>query len=168
MQIAMWVPYDEGRLRRTIKIVLRPQMRLIRILGGVLTVVGLFLVVAGGSFEVSFLAVVLGVVFMTLMSPLVVGRTVRMQSHVIKDGYHMTLGEEWLTIVFPLVESRYRWAAVDNVVETPEAWYLMLGKVQSITVPKDAMTEEQHAEFTAFLAAERQRQAGRAFMGRPR
>ncbi|MEV4516302.1 YcxB family protein [Dactylosporangium sp. NPDC049525] len=168
MQISMWVPYDEGRLRRTIKIVLRPQMRLIRVLGAVLVLVGLLLATTGEAFEVTLLAVVLGVVFMTAMSPLVVGRTVRMQSHVIKDGFHMTLTEEWLTVAFPLAETKYRWAGVDRVVETPEAWYLMLGKVQSITVPKETMTDAQRAEFAAFLTTEQQRQASRSFLGQPR
>jgi hypothetical protein len=164
MQISMWVPYDEGRLRRTIKIVLRPQMRLIRVLGAILVVMGLLLALAGGSFELNLLAVVLGVVCLTVIGPITVSRAVSMQSAVIKDGFHMTLSDEWLTIVYPLAESRYRWAGVDKVIDTPEAWYLMCGKVQAFTIPKDTMTQEQRAQFAAFLAGHAERQAGRAFL----
>ncbi|MGI5184527.1 hypothetical protein ACQEVZ_50565 [Dactylosporangium sp. CA-152071] len=92
MQITMWVPYDERRLRRTIAVVMRPQVRRMRIMGGILLALGVLLIATG----------------------------------------------------------------------------MMLGKVQSLTIPKDTMTDEQRVEFAAFLVAEQQRQAGRAFLGRPR
>ncbi len=168
MQISMWVPYDEGRLRRTIKVVMRPQIRLIRIMGAILIPLGLLVIAIGASIPVAAVALLLGVLCLTVVGPLSVAQAVRMQSRIIRDGFHLTLSDEWLTVVYPLAESRYRWAGVDNVIETPEAWYLMSGRAQSFAVPKDAMTEEQRSEFAAFLAAERQRQAGRAFLGQPR
>jgi hypothetical protein len=168
MQISMWVPYDERRLRRTIKVVLRPQVRLIRILGAVLVALGLLTGATGGSFELALVAVVLGVVCMTVVGPLTAAQSVRMQSAVIKDGYHMTLSDDWLTVAYPLAEARYRWAGVDKVIDLPDAWYLMLGKAQAFTVPKDAMTQEQRAEVAAFLGTLTEQQAGRAFLGRPR
>lgn len=168
MQIAMWVPYDERQLRRTAAVALRPQVRIIRVLGAVLTVVGLLLLALSGPIVIAAAAIVLGVVFMTVLGPFTAARAVAMQSAVIKDGFQMTLTDEWLTVVYPLAEARYRWAGVANVIETPEAWYMMLGKAQPLTVPKGPMTDAQRAEFTAFLAAEQQRQAGRAFLGRVR
>lgn len=168
MQISMWVPYDERRMRRTISIVMRPQVRILRVLGAIVAALGLLLVVIGGSVVFSVAFVVLGVLFMTGLGPLTAARAVSMQSRVIKDGSQITLTDEWLTVVYPLAESRFRWPALDNIVETPDAWFLMFGRAQSFTVPKDAMTEAQQAELATFLAAERQRQAGRAFMGQPR
>jgi hypothetical protein len=168
MQISMWVPYDERRLRRTLKVVLRPQVRLIRILGAVLTVLGLLVGATGGSLELIVVAVALGVVCMTVVGPLTTSQAVRMQSAVIKDGFHMTLSDEWLTVVYPLAESRYRWAGVDKVIDTPEAWYLMCGRAQAFAIPKDTMTPEQRTEFAAFLAALAEQQAGRAFLGQSR
>ncbi|MEV4141125.1 YcxB family protein [Dactylosporangium sp. NPDC049742] len=168
MQITMWVPYDERRLRRTIAVVMRPQVRRMRIMGGILLALGALLIATGGPLELIVMTLVLGVLIATVIGPLTASRAVRMQSHVIKDGFQMTLTDEWVGVVYPLVESRYRWAGVDSVVETPDAWYMMLGKVQSLTIPKDTMTDEQRAEFAAFLVAEQQRQAGRAFLGRPR
>jgi hypothetical protein len=165
MQISLWVPYDEARLRRTIKIVLRPQMRPLRVLGGVCIALGLLLLAADGPWAVITLALVAGIGPLTVIEPISVSWTVAMQSAAIKDGYHMTLTDEWLSVAYPLVESRYRWAVVDKVVETPEAWYLLLGKAQSLTGPKDLLTEPQRAEVGAFLAATGQR---RAFLqGRP-
>ena len=168
MQINMWVPYDERQLRRTAAVALRPQVRIIRILGAVCTAVGLVLLVAGGPVLIAAVAIVLGVLFMTVLGPFTAARAAAMQSAVIKDGFHMTLTDEWLTVVYPLAEARYRWAGVDNVIETPDAWYMMLGKAQPLTIPKGTMTDDQRAEFAAFLVAEQQRQAGRAFLGRPR
>ncbi|MFC6020843.1 YcxB family protein [Plantactinospora solaniradicis] len=152
MHISMWVAYDEKRLRRTIQFILRPQMRLVRILGGVLFVLGLGLVALEPSASVAYLAVVLGLVFVTAIAPITVARSMRMQSNVIKDGFHMTLDDEWVTMSYPLAESRFRWAGLDRVIETPEAWYVMFGKIQAITIPKEPMTEEQRAEFVAFVS----------------
>ncbi|MDW5330639.1 YcxB family protein [Plantactinospora sp. KLBMP9567] len=151
MQISMWVPYDEKRLRRTLRFLLRPQLKSVRILGGVLIVLGLALVALEPSMPMAYGALVLGLLFVVAIAPITVARSVRMQSDVIKDGFHMTLDDEWVTVANPLAESRFRWAGLGRVIETPEVWYIMFGKIQAITIPKDLLTEEQRAEFAAFV-----------------
>ncbi len=151
MQISMWVPYDEKRLRRTLRFLLRPQLKSVRILGGVLIVLGLALVALEPSMPMAYGALVLGLLFVAAIAPITVARSVRMQSNVIKDGFHMTLDDEWVTVANPLAESRFRWAGLGRVIETPEVWYIMFGKIQAITIPKDLLTEEQRAEFAAFV-----------------
>ena len=151
MQISMWVPYDEKRLRRTLQFILRPQLKLTRILGGVLIVLGLALAALEPSTPVAHGTVVLGLLFVVAVAPITVARCMRMQSNVIKDGFHMTLDDEWVTVANPLAESRFRWAGLGRVIETPEVWYIMFGKIQAITIPKDLLTEEQRAEFAAFV-----------------
>ncbi|MEN3615968.1 YcxB family protein [Plantactinospora sp. CA-294935] len=151
MQISMWVPYDEKRLRRTLRFLLRPQLNSVRILGGVLIVLGLALVALEPSMPMAYGALVLGLLFVVAIAPITVARSVRMQSDVIKDGFHMTLDDEWVTVANPLAESRFRWAGLGRVIETPEVWYIMFGKIQAITIPKDLLTEEQRAEFAAFV-----------------
>jgi hypothetical protein len=151
MQISMWVPYDEGRLRRTLQFILRPQLKLIRILGGVLIFLGLALVALEPSMPTAYLAAVLGLLFVVAIAPITVARSMRLQSDIIKDGFHMTLDDEWVTVIYPLAESRFRWAGLHRVIETPEVWYIMFGKIQVATIPKDLMTEEQRAEFAAFV-----------------
>lgn len=152
MQISMSVPYDEERLRRTVRFILRPQMKLIRVLGAVLAVLGLALVALDPAEPMSYVGVVLGLVFVFAIAPITVAKSMRMQSKVIKDGFHMSLDDEWVTVTYPLVESRFRWAGLDRVTETPEVWYLMFGKMQAVTIPKSPMTDGQRAEFAAFAA----------------
>ncbi len=151
MQISLWVPYDERQLRRTLKFVLRPQLKPIRIMGGALTVLGLAMVALIPSTVLAYAALVAGVLFLVAIPPITVAQSMRMQSNVIRDGFHMTLDDEWLTMAYPLAESRFRWSGLGRVIEAPEAWYIMFGKVQAITVPKDPMTEEQRATFAAFV-----------------
>jgi len=151
VQISMWVPYDGERLRRTVQFILRPQLKLIRILGGVLIVLGLALVALDPSAAMAYGAVILGLVFVVAIAPITVARAVRMQSNVIKDGCHITLDDEWVTVTYPLAESRFRWAGLDRVIETPEVWYAMFGKIQAVPIPKEPMTEEQRAELAAFV-----------------
>ena len=55
----------------------------------------------------------------------------------------------------PLAESRFRWAGLGRVIEAAEVWYVMFGKIQAVTIPKDPMTEEQRVEFSAFIAGSR-------------
>ncbi|MFI5908554.1 YcxB family protein [Dactylosporangium sp. NPDC051541] len=151
MRISVWVPYDERRLRRTLQFILRPQLRRIRVMGGVLIVLGLAGLALGPSPAVPSGVVVLGLLFVFAVGPLTVARSVRLQSNVIRDGFHMMLDDEWATVSYPLAESRFRWAGLERVIETPEVWYAMFGKMQAFTIPKGPMTAEQRAEFTAFV-----------------
>jgi hypothetical protein len=155
MPISVWVPYDEKQLRRTLKFVMRPQTRLTRAMGALLIVIGLGLAVLVPTTPVAYGVMVLGVLFAVVIPPITLSHTVRMQSHVIKDGFHLSIDEEWVTVQFPLAESRFRWAGLDRIVETPEAWYIMFGRVQAVAIPKGPMTEEQRARFAAFIAAHR-------------
>ena len=88
MQICMWVPYDEQRLRCTLQFILRPQLKAIRILGGVLIVFGLAVLAVEPSMVVVYVAVLLGGLFVVAIAPVSVAWSVRMQSNVIKDGCH--------------------------------------------------------------------------------
>lgn len=86
MQISMWVPYDEERLRRMMKFLVRPQVKLIRVLGGVLVFLGLVLAALQPSNPVAYGCVVLGFIFAIAMGPITIARYVRMQSKIVKDG----------------------------------------------------------------------------------
>jgi hypothetical protein len=153
MQINIAIPYDEKQLRRTLKFIMKPQMKVVRLAGVVIAVLGLLLVALEPTSAMHYGVVVIGLLFVTVVGPLTLAKTVRLQSKVIRDGQHMTLDDEWLTMSFPLAESRLRWAGLDRVIDTPEVWYAMFGKMQAVTIPKNAMTEQQRAEFAAFLAA---------------
>lgn len=152
MQISLWVPYDEQQLRRTLQFVLRPQVKLIRILGAVLIAVGLGLAVLDPTTSLAYVAVVLGIMFLVAIAPMTVALSMRMQSSTIKDGLQMTLDDEWVSVTYPLAESRFRWAGLGNVIETPEVWYIMFGKAQALTIPKNLMSDEQRTEFASFVA----------------
>lgn len=147
----MWVPYDEKQLRRTLSFIIKPRLKLVRILSGVVVVLGLVLVAMNPSGWKGYFFAALGLLLMLLMGPFVLSRSVSLQANVIKEGLHMTLDSEAVTVKYPLVESRFEWAALGRVVETPEVWYVMFGKLQAITIPKATMTEPQRAEFTAFV-----------------
>jgi hypothetical protein len=151
MQISMAVPYDEERLRRTLQFILRPQLKTIRILGGVLFVLGVAMVALDPTVPMSYGIVVLGLLFVVAIAPITLTRSMRLQTNIIKDGCHITLDDEWVTMVHPLAESRFRWAGHDRVIETPEVWYIMFGRIQAVTIPKDPMTEAQRAEFAEFV-----------------
>ncbi|MER6592352.1 YcxB family protein [Micromonospora purpureochromogenes] len=151
MQISMWVPYDEKQLRRTLRFILGPQLKFIRIMSGVLIVFGLALVALEPLRLFAYVVLVTGLLFVVANAPIAVAWSMHATSNVIKDGSHMTLDTEWLTETYPLAELRFRWAGLDRVIETPEVWYIMFGKLQAITIPKGLMTEEQRAEFAAFV-----------------
>ncbi|SCL70867.1 YcxB-like protein [Micromonospora citrea] len=151
MRISMLVPYDEKQLRRTLHFVLRPQLRPLRVMGWVLIVLGVALVALKPSAPLAYGVLVLGLLFVVAIPPITVAQSVRMQSDVIRDGLHITLDDEWLTLTYPLAESRFRWSGLGRVVETSEVWYVMFGKLQAIMIPKAPMTEEERATFAAFV-----------------
>lgn len=151
MQISMSVPYEEERLRRTIKFILKPQMKTIRVLGVVVAVIGLALAALDPTNVSAYACVVLGLAFMFAIGPMSAARAMRMQAKAIKDGYHMSLDDEWATVSYPLVETRFRWTGLDRITETPEVWYLTFSKMQAVAIPKAPMTYEQRFEFAAFV-----------------
>lgn len=152
MQISIAVPHDERRTRRTLAFILRPQLKFIRIMGGVLSVLGLLIVALDPTDPIGYGAVVLGLAFVFAVGPIAIARTIRMQAPALRADGHLTLDDEWVTVSLPLVESRLRWAGLARVVETPEVWYVMFGKMQAVAIPKELMSAEQRAEFAAFLA----------------
>ena len=151
MQISMVVPYDEELLRRTLQFILRRQLKSTRILGGVLTVLGIAMVALDPTRPMSYAMAIVGLLFVIAIGPITLNRSMRLQSNVIKDECHIALDDEWVTVAYPLVESRFRWAGPQRVIETPEVWYIMCGKIQAVTIPKASMTEEQRVEFAAFV-----------------
>ena len=150
MQISLSVPYDEAMMRRTVKVILRPHLRLLNILWVSVIILGLALVASDASSTLGYAVAAVGLM-PVVIRPRIVNQAVRQQSRVLKDGAHITLDDEWAMVRYPLAELRFRWAGFDRVVETPEVWYLMFGQAGAFDVPKDRMTEEQRAEFAAFL-----------------
>ena len=168
MQISLWVPYDEQRLHRSVREALRPQVRRIRVAGVVLLALGVAAVALHAPLAASVALLTGGVMLTFVLGPLTARRVLRMQAPMCKDGFHMTLSDEWVAVAYPLFETRIRWAGLDRVVETSDAWHMRSGQLLMTTIPKDLMSDAQRAEFAAFLVAERERHAGRAFLGQPR
>ncbi|MFI9818165.1 YcxB family protein [Saccharothrix variisporea] len=150
------VPYDETLLRRTIEYMLRPHLKRLRPAG---------LAMAGGAVIMAVTGVwplylwapviVLGLFFTFAMKPYLIGNSVKQQWAGIKADFRLDADEEWVSFSYPAFQTRIRWEAMEKVVETPEAWLLVLGRIQATAVPKSAMTPEQLAEFTALLARRR-------------
>ena len=152
MQISLSVPYDPQLMRRTLMFLSRPQHRIARLLGAVMLLCGLLLVVLDPADPVAYAIIVCGVAFVFGVVPLTVAYSMRLQSDAIRQASHLSLDDEGVRMSFPLIESRIRWAALDRIVETPEVWYMMFGKMQAVTVPKSAMAPQQQAEFAAFVS----------------
>lgn len=152
MQISLSVPYDAQLVRRTLMFLARPQLLPFRLAGGLLVLAGILLLVLDLADLLGYAFIVGGVGLLFGFAPLAVAFSLRALPEAIRQGFHMTLDDEWVQVSYTLVETRFRWAALARVVETPEVWYLMFGKQQAMTVPKFAMTPEQQAEFAAFVA----------------
>lgn len=117
------------------------------------TLFGLYAVVRTPTALTAYLMVAIGLFVVFGVQPLTVAWSMRGQAQAVKDSQHMTLDEEWLTVITSLTESRLRWAGINRIVETPEVWYAMYGKYQAVAIPKELMTEQERATFTAFVAA---------------
>jgi hypothetical protein len=158
VQINAAVPYDEQQLRATLTFIIRPQVRRVRVYGWIFTAIGLVLVAAtltspdvsltvGGVFMVAF-----GLYFAFGIMPRSISRAISRQPRITRDGYWLTLDDEWLQVTYPLVQSRFRWAGVERIVDTPTAWYVRFSRIQAIAIPKARLSAEQQAEFAGFLA----------------
>jgi hypothetical protein len=63
--------------------------------------------------------------------PLTVAHAIRTQPNTIKDVCHLALDDEWARTTYSLIKLQLRWAALDRIVEAPEVWYLMFGKLHA-------------------------------------
>ncbi|MEJ2859225.1 MULTISPECIES: YcxB family protein [unclassified Saccharothrix] len=150
------VPYDETLLRRTIEYILQPYTKRLLPLGLGMVGAGVLVAMLGIWPPYAWVSViVLGLLALFAMKPYMVGTSVRQQWVAIQADFRLDADDEWVSFSYPTFQSRVRWEALEKVVETPEAWLLVLGKVQATAVPKSAMTPEQLAAFTALLARRR-------------
>jgi hypothetical protein len=120
-------------------------------MGWLIVVLGLAIVQLEPSNPLPYGFVVFGLFCVFGVLRFSVRRCMRLQSWATMDGSRMTLDDQSVTVIFPLVESRFKWTALDRVVETRADWYAMVGKAQAVAIPKDLMTDEQRAEFGAFV-----------------
>lgn len=158
MQIIAAVPYDEQQLRTTLAFILRPQLKRIRRSGLIIAACGLIVTALAWS-SPGFPEITIGVAFVALggylvfaIQPRSISLAIRRQPRITRDGYWLTLDDESLQVAYPLVQSRYHWAGVDSIVDTPTAWYVRFSRIQALAIPKARLTPEQQAEFAAFLA----------------
>jgi hypothetical protein len=149
--ISMSVPYDERRLRRTLRFLALRQVKGLRPVGWVFAVLGLVIIALDPAAPTGYVVAFAGVLLAVVLVPMTVALSMRGQPQVVREGFHMTLDDEWVTVTHPLAESRVRWAGLGRVIETPEVWYAMFGRFQTVTIPKEPMTEEQRAELAGFI-----------------
>ncbi|MFD1149860.1 YcxB family protein [Saccharothrix hoggarensis] len=153
MQISMWVPYDEQRLRRSARFVLRSSMTRLRVATLVVALSGAAVMLLTDLGSPTLLGATIAAACVALvMEPVAVRQVVRTQGAVMRPGYQMTLDDAGVEMRGAAFTTRFGWPALERIVEQPDAWYLMFGKMQTMVVYKEFLTPEQGAEFSAFLS----------------
>jgi hypothetical protein len=152
VQISVHVPYDEQRLRRMMKFVLRPQTMKLRIVGMVMAAVGVVLLFTGTDWLVPTLVIVLGLLYAIALEPFLVRQCLRAQNAATRQDYELTVDDAGFTMKAESYEQRMAWSTIQRVDEQSDAWFLMLSKMQGFGVYKNLMTEEQRMGFVAILA----------------
>ncbi|WP_447007211.1 YcxB family protein [Saccharothrix isguenensis] len=153
MDISFSVSYDERRLRRVIKFLIRRQLKWVRVMGAVVAIgAAAALATEYVSTWTGAVFIVMGGALAVLSEPYSVAHSMRVQSMATREGYVMTLGETHFAVNAHSYSWQSSWSILEQVVDTPDAWYLMFGRFQAQAVYKELMTEEQRAEFVAFLA----------------
>lgn len=152
MQISIRVPYDEQRLKRMLKFVLRRSVKRIRVLGVVMAVIGVGLM-AVTSVSIPMVAVVVGgLLYVFGAEPFLVWQSLRSQNESIRQDYELVVDEVGVEAKSASAATRLAWSTIQRVEEEPDAWFLVISKVQALAVYKDLMTGEQRAQFAGILA----------------
>jgi hypothetical protein len=153
VEISIRVPYDEQRVRRSLKFVLRRNVKRLRVLGLIIAVLGAVLMSFTGPTITTIALVVLGLVYTFGMEPLLVWQSMRAgQNAATRQDYQLTVDEAGFAMKGESYEQRLAWSTVQRVEEEPDAWFIVLSKAQALGVYKDLMTEEQRTAFAAILA----------------
>ncbi|MER5267866.1 YcxB family protein [Actinosynnema sp. NPDC002837] len=152
MQISVHVPYDEQRLRRALKFVVRPQTKKLRVLGMIMVPAGGLMWLTGSDWPFPVLLIVLGLAYAFLLEPFMVRQSLRALNPSARQDYELTLDEAGFAMKAESYEQRLAWSTIQRVDEQPDAWFLVIAKNQALPVYKDLMTEEQRVLFADILA----------------
>ncbi|PSL52205.1 YcxB-like protein [Saccharothrix carnea] len=148
----MAVPYDEQRLRRSLKFVLRRNVKRLRVIGLIMAALGAVLMLVTGPTITTILLVVLGLVYAVAMEPLLLWQSLRALNPATRQDYRLTVDEAGITMKADAYEQRLAWSTIQRVDEQPDAWFLMITKAQALGIYKNLMTAEQRSQFVAILA----------------
>ncbi|MFE9747287.1 YcxB family protein [Saccharothrix saharensis] len=152
MEFSIDVPYDEQRMRRSLRFVLRRPVKKLRVAGVAMLALGVLLVFLSGPTVTSVAVLVLGLVYVLAMEPILLWQSTRAQNPAVRQDYRLTVDEAGFGMKAEGYEQRMAWSTVQRVEEEPDAWILVLSKIQAAVVYKDLMTEEQRRTFVAILA----------------
>ncbi|MEU4762421.1 YcxB family protein [Actinosynnema sp. NPDC023794] len=152
MQISVHVPYDEQRLRRSLKFVVRPQTKKLRIVGLIMVPAGALMWLTGIDWPMPVLVIVLGLAYAFALEPFMVRQSLRALNPSARQDYELTLDDAGFAVKAESYEQRLAWSTIQRVDEQPDAWFLVITKMQVLPVYKDLMTEEQRALFADILA----------------
>lgn len=150
MHITLSVPHDEQRVRALLKFLVRRQTKSMRPTGVLFLLIGFGFMHFTGVSASAVALIALGLVMVFLLEPMSVANAWKAQPKGMMEDSVMTLTSTHLSVTSELFEVRFSWEMVGEIVETPTAWYLLLGKAQAYPLPKELMTEQQQAEFTSF------------------
>jgi hypothetical protein len=156
VHIVIDVPPDPTRWRAAFRHVLRAPMRRVRVLGGVLILLGLVLILLrSDNFTVVWLSatvIAMGLAYALLLPARAIRRSLRRLPLTLQQPQHIELTDRSLRLTSPLVSSEYAWAAFVRTELVPGYLMLMVGKYQVMPVPVDGLTPAELDQLREFVA----------------
>jgi hypothetical protein len=141
---------SRGSLLEAYRHVYRRRLRLIRVVGVLLTVAGAVLVLVG-DFRVGILYVV-GGLGLAVVGPFAAAQAgVRASWRVAGVMTRYDLGPDGVRTVNPVADASFDWADVEAADRLPGQWVLRLGGVRFLPLPVADLTDDQRARVEAVV-----------------
>jgi hypothetical protein len=141
-------------LKRSYRIIMRMRRRSVRIYrvwGAAALLLAALIAAYGGSWVAT--AIWAGVGLLGLVEiQVMLWLRLRRNPEVYLTELYVKVTDSGITRRTPIGSAYFAWAKVQGVIETDEQWIFKLNRIQYTSLYKDALTDGQRAELTAFLA----------------
>jgi hypothetical protein len=144
---------DTDRYAAAFRHVLGSVYRRVRVLGGILVVLGFALIALEPDiWPLSFVLFAVGVLYVIYVPWKSIRASVRMLPLVLRQPQRIEIAEQGVRILSPLMSTEYAWGAFEKTEEIPGQLLLMLSRRQVLPIPLAGVPPQQLAELREFLA----------------
>jgi hypothetical protein len=133
----------------------RARLRLIRILGASLVLMGLLVMLRGRPVDIGLgvVAIVIGGYVIAIPLLLIRYGMRGLPRYVRSEPAVLEISDTGVRQAYTHVRTEHEWPAVERVVEHPDMWILYLSRTLALYVPKEPLTDAQRAEIGSLLAS---------------
>ncbi len=155
MYVRIDIPAGSPWLPVALRRIGRARLRLIRILGGFLILLGLLVMLNRRPVDIGLgvVAIILGGYVIAIPLVLIRYGMRGLPKYLRSEPGVLEISDTGVRQTYTHVRSEHDWPAFERVADRPDMWILYLSRSLALYVPKQPLTDAQRAEVSGLLAS---------------